>query len=187
MSISLSNESPGLNCLSSGGYHHNSISVAKLLSNECSLCYTADYKESTSTMDIMSCSGPILFVGTKSTRSSTFLHGAYGPSALVKASHPKNVPKIHNGVYWHFIGTFFGFTYDIETIPNGELGTMDTDKGVFWRLDAPSDKNGYKKNLNIRKIFNLMPHTFEKFIYTCPGKNKKERNNDEKKDRKRSS
>ena len=176
MSISLSNESPGLHCLSSVGYHHNSVSVAKLLSFECSLCYTADFKESTSTMDIMTCSGPILFVGTKSTRSSTFLHGAYGPSALVKASNPKNVPKIHNGVYWHFIeGTFFGFTYDIEAIPNGELGTMDTDKGVFWRLDTASDKNGYKKNLNIRNIFNLMPHKFEKLIYNCPGNEERNR------------
>jgi hypothetical protein len=183
MSISLSNESAGLQCLSSESYHHNSVSVAKLLSFECSLCYTADYKESTSTMDIMSCSGPILFVGTKSTRSSTFLHGAYGPSALVKASNPRNIPKIHNGVYWHFIeGTVFGFTYDIEAIPNGELGTMDTDKGVFWRLDAPSDKNGYKKDLNIGKIFNFMPHKIEKFIYNCPGKNKKKRNTVEKKD-----
>lgn len=180
MSISLSNESPGLQCLSSEGYHHNSVSVAKLLSFGCSLCYKADYKESTSTMDIMSCSGPILFVGTKSTRSSTFLHGAYGPSAPVKASNPKNIPKIHNGVYWHFIeGAFFGFTYDFETIPNGELGTMDTDKGVLWRLDAPSDKKGYKKNLNIRKIFNLMPQKFEKYIYNCPGK--KKRNTVEKK------
>jgi signal peptidase I len=134
-------------------------------------------------MDIMSCSGPILFVGTKSTVSSTFLHGAYGPSALVKASNPKNIPKIHNGVYWHYIeGIFFGFTNDIEAIPNGELGTMDTDIGVFWRLDAPSDKNGYKKNLNIRKIFNLIPHKFEKFVYNCPGK--KKRYTDEKEDRK---
>ena len=172
MPVSLNNDSPGLNCLSSEGYHHNSVSVAKLLSFGCSQCYMADYGESTSTTDIMSCSGPILFVGSKSPKSSTFLHGAYGPAAIVKASEPTNVMKRHNGVHWHFQeGASFGFSYDLKSICDGDMGTIDTDKGISWRLhaDAATDVTGYKKNLNIRRIFNLMPTKFEKFVFNCPG------------------
>ena len=176
MSLSLSSDSPGLNCLSSEGYHHNSVSVAKLLSSGCTQCYMADYRESTKTADIMSCLGPILFVGSKSTRSLTFLHGSYGPVAIVKASQPTITSKIHNGVHWHFEeNASFGFSYDLQSISNYEIGTrgtIDADKGVSWKLDAGVVTDGttsYKKNLNIKNIFNLMPSRFEKHIYNCPG------------------
>ena len=180
MSLSLNNDSPGLNCLSSEGYHHNSVSIAKLLSSGCTQCYMADYRESTKTADIMSCVGPTLFVGSKSTRSLTFLHGSYGPAAIVKASQPTKTSKIHNGVHWHFIeNTSFGFSYDLQSISNGDdgigtIGTIDTDKGVSWTLDAEvaatEGTTRYKKNLNMRNIFNLMPSSeFEKFVYNCPG------------------
>ena len=55
----------------------------------------------------------------------------------------------------------FGFSFDLQTVNDGEIGTADTDKGIYWRLHdstttATTDITGYKKNLNIRNIFNLV-------------------------------
>ena len=147
------------------GVQLNSVSVASLTSNGCSVCYLQTYGTWTTSNNIRGCTGPVLFVGGRATSSSSFTLGAFDSSTSILTQTPLNIPHKSNGVYWHFTQSdSFGFS-SVSYINQfkADIATTDGDARLSWHVDIPF--GGYR----LGSILDLNGATdYMKAVYNCP-------------------
>ena len=152
------------------GIKHNSVSEDGLASGQCSLCFDAPYEKETYSEDILSCAGPVLFVGAQGRYMSDFwdldlLLGAFGLASEVHHFTVLNKPHESNGVYWYFTpGKSFGFLGD-DTLEQAtaDIGTTNPGSRLSWNL---SKHGGYRAGNNLRLSETV--DYYRKRIYNCP-------------------
>ena len=155
------------------GIQYNSFAEEDLKS-ECSLCYEEDYHESTSSSDILSCAGPVLFVGSRRHQfppwgKKTMALGAFALASAVHKTTALNTPHLSNGVYWYFTPRkSFGFLKDtdLHQEPTGDIGTTNFDHRLSWNLD--NGQSGYRSGHYIEEGRWIEDYGYRKFIYNCP-------------------
>ena len=88
----------------------DTVTFDDLFADKCYPCYTAYYSDPTTYTKILSCAGPVLFVGAILDGESVFSLGAYGLASEVQTQTAINTPHLSNGVYWYFTPQWsFGF------------------------------------------------------------------------------
>ena len=153
------------------GIQYNSVTKDDLKS-ECSLCYEDGYLERTYPTHIVSCTGPVLFVGAQRLatwfwpwEAKTMYVGAFALASAVQRTTALNAPHLSNGVYWYFTpGKSFGFLSDtdLHQEPAEDTGTTNWNARLSWNLDG---NGGYRAG---SFFSNHKPKQFGKFIYNCP-------------------
>ena len=142
-----------------------------LESGGCSLCYAAEYDQPTTSEDILSCAGPVLFVGTQQAYKSSnywsigFYLGAFAVVEEVQKTTVLNTPHESNGVYWYFTpGKSFGFLKD-DTLQQAaaDIGTTNPESRLSWNLGK---YGGYRAGANIELSDSI--GLWRKVIYNCP-------------------
>ena len=160
------------------GIQYNSMSEDRLASGQCSLCFDAPYEKATYSEDILSCAGPVLFVGVKKAISGLwyaiyhnwddeFLIGAFGLASEVQRFTVLNKPHESNGVYWYFTpGKSFGFLGD-DTLEQAtaDIGDTNPDSRLSWNL---SKYGGYRVGRDLRLGESERYGLYRKRIYNCP-------------------
>ena len=154
------------------GIQYESV-VKDDLKSECSLCYEDSYHGITYSTHIVSCAGPVLFVGAQrgtvwfwpwETRE---MHvGAFALASAVHKTTALNTPHLSNGVYWYFTpGKSFGFLKDtdLQQNPAGDTGRTNIKARLSWNLDGHL---GHRAGIYIE--LENKPCQFRKFIYNCP-------------------
>ena len=154
------------------GIQYNSVTEEDLKSGQCSQCYHDDYREHTTSEDILSCAGPVLFVGAQKHvfwvwwYESTISLGAFALASEVHKITALNTPHESNGAYWYFTpGKSFGFLGDgtLQQEPDADMGTTNAESRLSWNLDH--SLGGYRAgdmiNLNNQRYM-------RKLIYNCP-------------------
>ena len=152
------------------GIQYNTVTVDDLLAGGCSPCLSEYYATPTTSANILSCAGPVLFVGAKYGWSSTLNLGAYGLASEVQTVTALNTPHLSNGVYWYFVpGQSFGFLKD-NTLQqaSADIGTTNPDSRLSWHLDVNGggvSVGGYRAG-----SYNQLNHdtNWQKIIYNCP-------------------
>ena len=153
------------------GIQYYNVTEDYLESHGCYVCYSAAYHRETTSDDILSCTGPILFVGAQTFSNwfwrfeSTIYLGAFGRAPNVHERTELNTPNLSNGVYWYFTpGKSFGFLRDTELIqePTVDIGTENADSRLSWNLDngIGGDRAGLYSNLKYESVY-------RKLIYNC--------------------
>ena len=158
------------------GIQYDSVTELNLNSGQCSLCYSASYHLRTSSDNVLSCAGPVLFVGAQTVSlsgrwwDSTIYLGAFGLASDVHKSTVLNTPHLSNGAYWYFTpGKSFGFLSDTDLQQNttADTGTTNPDSRLSWNLDnshggfrAGSNTDLYDQNIYRKLIYNC-PNSFE--------------------------
>ena len=151
------------------GIQYDSVATDDLESKGCLLCYQAAYLEKTSSDHILSCAGPVLFVGAAYTpfnRETIVYLGAFALAQEVHKITELNTPHESNGAYWYFTpGKSFGFLKDtdLHQKPTADTGTTNADSRLSWNLD--NDRSGYRTGMYINLYNDSM---FQKTIYNCP-------------------
>ena len=139
------------------------------LKSECSICYEDRYQDSTIPEDILSCAGPVLFVGALKGQfwwfwQSKIVHlGAFALASEVHQITALNTPHLSNGVYWYFTPRrSFGFLPDDTLIqnPSWDIGATNPYIRLSWPLDG---WGGYSGGGYADMFF-----TSTKIIYNCP-------------------
>ena len=149
------------------GIQYNSVTVSDLMARGCSVCYKDTYAGHTTSNDISSCAGPVLFVGAHHyyNWSSSIYLGAFGLASEVQRSTELNTPHLSNGVYWYFTsGKSFGFLGDTNLIQNSaDVGTTNPDSRLSWHLD-----NLYSGFRAGAYTYLNNDATWQKVIWSCP-------------------
>ena len=152
------------------GIQYDSVATDDLESKGCLLCYQAAYLEKTSSDNILSCAGPVLFVGAAYTpfnRETIVYLGAFALAEEVHKITELNTSHESNGVYWYFTpGKSFGFLKDtdLHQEPTADIGDKNPDSRLSWNLD--NGEGGYRTG-----IYTFTYHQrggFRKIIYNCP-------------------
>ena len=154
------------------GIQFDSVTEDRLESGQCSLCFDALYAKATYSEDILSCAGPVLFVGAQGRYMSDFwdrdfLLGAFGLASEVHHFTVLNKPHESNGVYWYFTpGKSFGFLRD-DTLEQATADIGDTypDSRLSWNL---SKYGGYRVGRDLRLGESERYGLYRKRIYNCP-------------------
>ena len=153
------------------GIQHYSVEPGDLESKGCSVCYQTAYHEVTTSNDILSCAGPVLFVGSQELvwdwdwEAQAHL-GAFGLASEVHNSTILNTPHLSNGAYWYFTpGKSFGFLKDtdLHQEPTADIGTTNPESRLSWNL---SKYGGYRVGNNLRLSETV--DYYRKRIYNCP-------------------
>ena len=142
----------------------NTVTYEDLIANKCSPCYSEYYHTPTTSTDISSCAGPVLFVGAIDDGDSVFSLGAYGLASEVQTQTALNTPHLSNGVYWYFTsGYSFGFLKD-DTLQQSkaDVGSSNPEYRLSWFVD--SDYGGYRAGSQL----NISDATWQKVIWSCP-------------------
>ena len=157
------------------GIQYKSVTEDDLDAAECWPCYVATYQQQTSSENIWSCGGPVLFVGAQKYSmwwwwESTIYLGAFGLASELQQYTALNHPHESNGVYWYNTpGKSFGFLadMDLQQEPAADTGTTNPDSRLSWHLD--SDYGGYRAGsyTNVLTDWDEM-RVFRKLIYNCP-------------------
>ena len=136
------------------GIQYNSVTVSDLMARGCSVCYKDTYAGHTTSNDISSCAGPVLFVGAHhfyNWYSSIYL-GAFGLASEVQRKTALNTPHLSNGVYWYFTyGQSFGFLGDTNLQQySADIGSSNPPSRLSWYLDlgVGGYRAGYFSGLN---------------------------------------
>ena len=150
------------------GIQYNSMAIDDIENGGCSICYSAPYHEVTTSNDIGSCTGPVLFVGAKEWEwwDSYMFLGAFGLASEVLKRTELNTPHEYNGVYWYFTyGKSFGFLKDNDLHQNttADTGTTNADSRLSWNVDNGLD--GYRVGAEIVVSYQI---PWWKYIYNCP-------------------
>ena len=156
------------------GIQYNSVKEDDLKS-ECSLCYEDPFDKETFPTHILSCAGPVLFVGAQryhgwwSWETKTMYLGAFALASEVHQTTALNTPHLSNGVYWYFTpGKSFGFLgdTDLHQEPTGDTGTTNIEARLSWNLD--NGYGGYRAGdytqgdlESVNKLIYNCPNTFE--------------------------
>ena len=147
------------------------------LNSECSICYFAHHEQPTSSEDILSCTGPVLFVGAQDWNrwwwwtDKTMYTGAFALVSAVHKTTALNTPHLSNGVYWYFTpGKSFGFRgdTDLHQDPEGDTGDLNSRtsvKHLSWTLNG---RGGYRPGFTGDEFIATDDEFFEKRIYNCP-------------------
>ena len=152
------------------GIQYKSVTEDDLFS-KCSPCYEDKYSERTSTYMILSCTGPVLFVGAQKRFwfpwliTPTIYLGAFALASEIHKITVKNTPHESNGVYWYFTPLkSFGFLGDTDLQQNttADVGTTNPDSRLSWNLD--NRMGGYRAGA-LTEIDNKYT---KKIIYNCP-------------------
>ena len=141
--------------------------IEDVLKSECTLCYEVYYEEGTSSIDILSCAGPVLFVGARRyepwLKKNLIQLGAFGLASAVHRTTALNTPHFSNGVYWYFTpGKSFGFLKDtdLHQEPAGDTGTTNIEARLSWNLNG---HGGHQPGISGDE-----PSMYLKIIYNCP-------------------
>ena len=147
------------------GIQYNTVTVDDLIARGCSPCYSEYYAAPTTSKNISSCAGPVLFVGAKYDWTLSVNLGAYGLASEVQTQTALNTPHLSNGVYWYFTPReSFGFLKDNTLQQNSaDVGTTNPDSRLSWHLD--NKYGGYRAGANTRLNSDT---TWKKIIYNCP-------------------
>ena len=156
------------------GIQDYSVTEDDLESRQCSLCYKASYFDQTFSNDILSCAGPVLFVGAQKYMlwwwwDSTFYLGAFGLASEVHKSTVLNTPHLSNGAYWYFTsGKSFGFLKDdtLQQNPAGDTGDLNDNSRLSWHLD--NSLGGFRAGAYTDLTIKHNQRLFRKIIYNCP-------------------
>ena len=147
------------------GIQYSSIALSDLYDHGCSPCYSVSYSSMTSTANITTCAGPLLFVGARLDSSTTFLLGAFSTAQRVAEQTALDVTRLSNGVYWYLHSSkSFGFSGrpDIKQAPGDIASTMGHSR-LSWNLD--NELGGYRAGNDT----NLSgSNHWRKAIYNCP-------------------
>ena len=138
----------------------------------CKPCYEDPYEKPTSSENILSCAGPILFVGAAYTPFIGETRVYLGAFALAQEVHKitvLNTPHESNGVYWYFTpGKSFGFLgdNDLQQDASEDTGTTNPGSRLSWTLNT---YGGYRAGTRT----DLSGETgywgqFWKMIFNCP-------------------
>ena len=136
------------------------------MSRGCSQCYIAYYGEETFASRILSCAGPVLFVGAqKFWWQSTFYLGAFNTASEVHKITALNTPHASNGAYWYFSpDKSFGFLgNDTLHQATADTGTTNPESRLSWNLG--NGHGGYRAGDNIDLSTSIQ---WRKIIYNCP-------------------
>ena len=154
------------------GIQYNSV-VKDDLKSECSLCYEDGYDRRTYSINILSCAGPVLFVGVYTGnffwlwKTETVPVGAFALASAVHKTTALNTPHLSNGVYWYFTpGKSFGFLGDTDLHQEplvGDTGSTNIEARLSWNWDGHL---GHRAGIYIE--LENKPCQFRKFIYNCP-------------------
>ena len=161
------------------GIQYKNMAEDWLGSQGCSLCFDALYEEAAYSEDILSCAGPVLFVGAKDERmlrmdcagydgpyywSQQFILGAFGLASEIHKFTVLNTPHESNGVYWYFTpGKSFGFLSDSDLHQaTADIGYTNPYTRLSWNL---SKYGGYRLGISIPSDDE---YSFRKRIYSCP-------------------
>ena len=150
------------------GIQYNSVHNKDLDNRGCTLCYERIYHSPTTSDDILSCTGPVLFVGGRKYEwwDPIIYLGAFGLAEEVHKSTDLNIPHESNGVYWYLhSGKSFGFLADMDLHqePAADTGTSNPDSRLSWNLD--NHYGGWRAG----KYDNLAGQSyFNKVIWNCP-------------------
>ena len=150
------------------GIQYNSVTEDDLKS-ECSLCYEDSYPKPTSSGDILSCAGPVLFVGAYTQpwwlwQTKKMYLGAFALASAVHRTTALNTPHLSNGVFWYFTPEkSFGFLRDtdLKQEPAEDTGTTNIEARLSWNLDG---HGGYRVGDNHKESL----YSSKKLIYNCP-------------------
>ena len=146
------------------------MSVFDLYARGCLPCLSQLYATPTTSTNILSCAGPVLFVGVKYGWTAKLNLGAYGLASEVQTRTALNTPHLSNGVYWYFLpGQSFGFLKD-NTLQqaSADIGTTNPDSRLSWHLDVNGggvSVGGYRAGSYVQLNHDT---TFLKIIYNCP-------------------
>ena len=144
------------------GIQYNSVTEDDL-KPECSLCYEDGYEQRTSSYQILSCAGPVLFVGAQTHNVKRVVLGAFALASAVHRTTALNTPHLSNGVYWYFTpGKSFGFLKDtdLQQEPAGDTGDTNIEARLSWNLNG---HGGHQPGISGDE-----PSMYLKIIYNCP-------------------
>ena len=79
----------------------NTVTYDDLKANGCTSCYSEYYSDYTTSANISSCSGPVLFVGSIKDGNPVYNLGAYDLASEVQTVTDLNKPHLSNDVYWY--------------------------------------------------------------------------------------
>jgi hypothetical protein len=171
--ISLSSLRLGQSSVHKSGVQRD-VSISSLSAAGCVLCYKSSYGSATKSEDLMSCSGPYLFVGIEQFDKSVLDVGALASAATVLTETARMNPRLSNGVYWHLERSCsFGFTaaeHHKKTVAvNSRKSTNSTINDVLWSIDQSTgcslvERIGKYLMLPAPSTQNTRNH-----VYNCPG------------------
>ena len=149
------------------------VSFSSLAAAGCVLCYETSEESATKSKDIMSCSGPSLFIGTQKFDGSVLEVGAIAPAAIIQTEAARNRPRLSNGVYWHFERSCsFGFSatehHQKSFRINDRKSADSTSYDVLWSIDQST---GCPLINKIGKLLLRAPSIMNSrnYVYNCPG------------------
>jgi hypothetical protein len=150
------------------------VSISSLSAAGCVLCYKSSYGSATKSEDLMTCSGPYLFVGFQQFDKSVLDVGALASAATVLTETARKNPRLSNGVYWHLERSCsFGFTatehHKKSVNVNSSKSTNSTINDVLWSIDQSTgcslvERIGKYLMLPASSTQNTRNH-----VYNCPG------------------
>ena len=144
------------------GVQHD-VPLSSLVAAGCVPCYEAPYGTVSDSQDIISCTGPYLFVGTQKGDKQVLDVGALASVEILRTEASRSAPYLSNGVYWHFMkGCSFGFM----AIEFDRISVVSTNQEVSWNLDQ-SVGCAFADELKVQPILDTW--IWKKHVHNCPG------------------
>ena len=149
------------------GIQYETLGSNELEEAQCTPCLFEYYETPISSEDILSCTGPVLFVGAERigiSGSGNYL-GAFALAEEIHKITELNTPHESNGVYWYFTpGKSFGFLKDKDLQQaTADIGTTNPRSRLSWNLGK---YGGYRVGYHLGLSDTI--EMFWKVIWNCP-------------------
>ena len=152
------------------GVQHD-VLISSLGAVGCVPCHESTYGSNLKSQDMMSCTGPYLFVGNQKVNKKVLEIGALASVEVLRTDASRSAPYLSNGVYWYFTkGCSFGFTAvdsNVDSIKESSGRSLShTNHGISWIMDHSVGCT----SLDDLKTNELVDTSkWRKHIYNCPG------------------